>query len=634
MRFPRGWLTTAVLLSACSTPVPGPAVLPRSSGPALPPKSSAAGVPAGNLVGDRGAGVLSNNGAAIIANNGAGLGGVGRVGSVSGVGLVGSPAFEGADNTLRRAPGASLTGTLVTTRRPVTLTWVGASGAPLMWGPAATESDPRPPALSTTADAQGTFRFANLTVISPTLLAATWEDPDRPESANEGLHFVVLPGDGPLRLLEADGALGSYVFTRMVSSHAHPEAALGALTADLLAPARQAFTKAWTEEPPVRSFTQASLVATIDSWLQRHPPLVEALDAIRRTTLGAAQAALGAGQAATEVHLPPIHGLAAGPGDRVIIVNSATRMVWGTTPRGVLEPLLGSGQQPNSLPAEGLPAAEVALDPLGPVAVDATGAVVAVVNPDAALALIPTTRLQPLGGTGFRFPLPAVLSQTEGKVAVVQRDAQGALRVLATWSRAALEDEEPIAVEVGADRRLTVWTDSEGGDQGFEPGASSGAEPGALGPSDQEGEPPSGTIASPWRLSQAGSAPPTVALRAWRWNLPPTGAATTAPLRGEQVVTPVGAPPGSTFTWRLSNGVFEQVGLDGKVMGIGGRLPTPHTAATRWHGTPDGAVLVSIGEAVYRLQGGSATRVAGVAPSRVTSGENGAISGGLLSEAP
>jgi hypothetical protein len=611
-----------MLLAACSAPVP--AVLPRSSGRALPPKASGAGALAGNLVGDRGAGVLSNNGAALITNNGAGLGGVERVGVV---------AFEVADTMLRRAPGTELTGTLVTTRRPVTLTWVGSNGAPLTWGPDVAESDSQPPALSTSADTQGAFRFSNLTVISPTLLQATWEDTSRPESANEGLHFLVLPGNGPLRLLEADGALGTYVLTRLIFSYRHPEAALGALTADLLAPARQALTQAWVEEPSVRDFTQASLVATIDSWLQRHPALVEALDAIRRTTLRAAQAALGAGKVATETHLPHIHGLAAGPGGRVIIVNSATQMVWGTTSRGVLEPVLGTGQQPGSLPAQGLPAAEVALAPLGPVAADAAGSVVAVVN----------------------------TAPSGNEVAVVQRDAQGALRVLATWPRAALASETPVAVEVGADRRLTVWTDSASGGQGFEaggpwgqPGPSEEAPTTKPWTSDQESEAPTSTSASLWRLTQVSSAPTTIALRAWRWNLPPTGPATTGPLRGEQVVTPVGAPPGSTFTWRLSNGVFEQVGLDGKVLGVGGRLPSPHTAATQWCGTPDGAVLVSIGEAVYRLQGGSATRVAGVAPSRVTSGENGttgvtsgengttgvasgengATGGGLLSEAP
>jgi hypothetical protein len=559
-------------------------------------------------VGDRGGGVLSNNGATLIANNGAGLGG--------GQGGVGSARnrFGLAEDLLRRAPGTTLSGSLTTPRGPATLAWVNAWDATLVW-----DRTPQPPELTTTSDAQGAFRFADLVVVSPALLRATWEDPSRQGAASEDLHFLVFPGEPSLRLGEADGVLGTYVFARMIASHGHPEAALGALTAELLAPARQAFAKAWAEEPPLRGFAQDTLVATIDAWLQRHPALVEALDAIRRTTSRAAQQALGAGRRATEVDLPPTRGLAAGPDGAAIIVNSS--VVWQTTPAGMLEPLLGTGQRANALPAQGLPAAEVALAPLGPVASGVGGSVVALVQATpSSLVLGPLlegrSRGAGLGGAGG------------GTVAAVQRDAQGALQLLATWGPAELDGETPVAVEVGADRRLTVWTASAHSDQPRDPadgvfaGATYAAAPEDEGFQQEPRKTTSITGMDLWRLAQAGSAPPAVPLRAWRWGLSSTSLATTAPLRGEQVVTPVGAPPGSTTTWRLSNGVFERVGLDGVVLSVGGSLPAALTAETRWCSEPDGAVLVSVGSAVYRLRGGTATRVAGVAASAGASDEN------------
>ena len=598
MKSARTWFATAVLLSACSAPTP--ADLPSS--PLRPQRALQPGAPANNILSGQVGGILSNNGAAIIANNGARFDG-----AAPPVGSARDDRFRMAEDLLRQAPGTTLSGSLTTTRGPVTLTWGDAGGGLLMWG-----ETPQPPELTTTTDAQGVFRFSGLVVISPALLRATWEDPSGQGAAGGELHFLVFPGEQQLRLVEADGGLGTYLLTRMIASHARPEAALAALTAELLAPARQAFAKAWAAEPPLRDFTPVTLVTTIDTWLQRYPDLVEALDAIRRTTLRAAQQALGAGKPATEVDLPLIRGLAAASDGSAIIVNSA--VVWQTTSAGLLAPLLGTGQEANALPAQGLPASEVALAPLGPVAVGAAGSVVALVQATP-------------GDSGF----PGLgRGASGGKLAAVQRDAQGALRVLATWAPDELEGETPVAVELGADRRLTVWTAAANSEQ---PSVSTddattevnfgpSPEDEAFDAWEAEAETKSAGL---WRLAQAGSAPPTVSLRAWRWDLFSTTPATAAPLRGDKVVTPVGAPPGSSSTWRLSNGVFEQVGLDGAVLSVGGRLSTARTAEIRWCNTPDGAVLVNVGAAVYRLQGGKATRIAGVASAVSDSDANGGI---------
>ncbi|MEB3197710.1 MAG: hypothetical protein VKP62_10950 [Candidatus Sericytochromatia bacterium] len=502
-------------------------------------------------------GIVSDLGGSLISNNGAALNGWQEPGTNAFPNARGpggsAPAF------LSTVASASLSGQLFSTVYPPSralLSWRAPDGEQLTWG----ELDPTPkPELSTAVETAGTFRWQGLQVVKPTWLAANFVDPAIVKAPDEQLFWVVRPGQNNLRFAEATGALGTYLLARLVGNQARPDVALQALTAPLLDPANAAITRVWATKPRVATLTRATLLGAIDVWLAEDQALREALDAIRRAVLDAERQALGFGQSATAFPLWPFGGLAIASDGTLALTTLSPPLVMRVTPAGQLATALGTGQRALVLPPDGSPADEVAVTPVGPVVLDAAGRVLAVVK----------------------------ASETN-RLAILGRDAQGRCKTLVSWAPDALEGGDPQALALGPGARLTVWTSA---------------------PARQK------SIGFPtlrWQLAQAGQPPPAVKLRAWSWEVSSTGAL-LGPTRGEESLTPQGAPPGSSSTWRVSSGRIERVGLDGAVMEPHGSLPAGIRMGSwpRWISGPDGSVYLADGGIVCRVKGDQVTLVAG-----------------------
>jgi hypothetical protein len=532
-----------------------------------------------------GTGVVSNNGARLIANNGAALIGDRGGGLIAeaGAGLTGTNANAKASGGtvapyLRVVPGTRLPGELQAQRPPGStpaLFWGKATGEPLTWG---VLSQPPTPPLQAKADPKGRFEFEDLEVATAAVLVAGLSDSNAGYPPEEFVHFVVQRGENPLRLTDADGALGTYLVARLLHNEASPVAALYGMAEAGLGPARRAVAAAWARETARPAMNGKALVTALDGWLARDEDLASALDALRLAALRAVRAELGLGRAATTVALPAIRGLAAAPDGAVALALDA--QVWRLPASGVLEPVLGTGQQAHALPPDGLPADQLALAPEGPLAHDAQGRLLGV-----------------------------VYEPRTGQQAILRREADGTLKTLVRWEPAAVGQGPPEALTVAPGGRLTLWTR-----------ATSATAPGL---------PPEGGGLSGRRWAstralalltpvlrqlprEAPSQPVLVTLRAWHWEPGPSGPS-AAPTQGEEARTPEGAPPGSDHTWRLKDGRLQRVGLDGTVLEPGTSLPDGERweGWTRWVRTADGTVLAASGSIVWRLANGSVSRVAG-----------------------
>jgi hypothetical protein len=527
------------------------------------------------VVSNNGARVIANNGGALIANNGAAL--------ISDLASDLSPANSRAPAGtvgpyLRVIPGTRLPGELNVQRPPgsaLRLFWAEATGEPLTWG---FLSQPPTPALQAQPDAEGRFAFEDLEVATAAVLVAGLSNPDERKRTEDQIQFLVLPGESPLRLTDADGALGTYLVARLLQNQARPVAALYGMVEAGLAPARRAIASAWERATPRPAMSGAALVKALDAWVTRDEALSAALDGLRLAALQAVRADLGLGQMATNVTLPGLRGLAAAPDGAVAVALDG--QVWRLPATGLLEPALGTGQRAYNLPPDGLPADQVALAPEGPLAHDAEGRLLAVVR-------VPQT----------------------GNQAIVRREANGTLSVMVTWEPGAVGQGRPEALAVAPDGRLTLWTR-----------ASTDMERDTL-PPQGDGVPDRGRVTTRAaglllpairQLAQVASPPPLVTLRAWHWEPGPSGPS-AAPTQGEEAKTPEGAPPGSGHTWRLTDGRLQRVGLDGTVLEPGTSLPDGERweGWTRWIRTADGAVVAASGSVVWRSANGSVTRVAG-----------------------
>jgi hypothetical protein len=539
----------------------GNPLLPTDKGPA------ASGIISENGGGAVGAGKASEvarppgaqNGGAIVSNNG---GGLIDPQHASSQGKFQLPAEEYGFGL---AAGAALAG-----RLSLPEAWLATGKDVEVWpsnvqGIGLVDRADKP--LLAKAGADGSFRFKDLKATRLAVLTLGLAGSPR----------VLIPaGEGPLEIDAAAVLVGTHL-ARFLGAYGQPDRQLAALDPAALQAATRAMADVLAAEPlPALKDVDGAIAG----WRAKHPALNERLAALEGQVRQQVLAGLGVGRRALDVALPSLEGLALGPDGTLYLASRDEGVVLSLGADGLLAHVAGDGTS-GAEPTEGRQARSAPLALEGPLGFDGAGLLL-LLESDNENARWVVTRREADGRlvTVASWSAEVETGPGEGTPVAIGAGPDGGLQVLVEVY--ASEPEEGTASQ----RRLLAEVEEAGVFEGEE-------EPGL---EDQEGD--MGATIEDFAVPRR--------FVTWRW---PAGGG--APRRGEVVDADFQPLPDGRGGLVALGDALLLVAPSGESSTLATGLGKAQNSDPPVAVAPDGTLYAVIGNEVWRVADGRATRVAG-----------------------